>query len=367
MTSPTVQRAAVAATRRRHGTADDGLLHRPLVFIPRSHDDRDEAAWAAWNQRWEELVGAEERAISGYNVGAPLIQLDQDRQQPDRHVQPGPRGAGAAGRRSPAYRSPSSRSGATSGPVGRALRSARRLRRPRSPPDRHGDSPVLGVISRLARVRGRQHDRADRRVRHRLAGPDGAGDRAGGRRRAACCARSVGVAGSVDALESPEGIGGELEERIYDVVVVGDVLYECSPTAVYGAFRWVRDHLPPGASAWSRPGRGSGPTAGASAVTCRTPYAHVAFARDAVEEYFDGERLGAATGDEPNVPRDVLNAVPPGRPRDRGRADRGAHAAGVPRQTPGLRPGRAASARASARGFADPRTRSASSRSCGPC
>ena len=26
---------------------------------------------------WEELVGADQRAISGYNVGAPLIQLDR--------------------------------------------------------------------------------------------------------------------------------------------------------------------------------------------------------------------------------------------------------------------------------------------------
>ena len=77
VTSPTVQRAAVAATPG----AEEGppttvcYIAHSYSFLGRT-TIRDEAAWAAWNQRWEELVGAEERAISGYNVGAPLIQLD---------------------------------------------------------------------------------------------------------------------------------------------------------------------------------------------------------------------------------------------------------------------------------------------------
>lgn len=38
----------------------------------RTHDDE---RWAAWNERWEQAVGREERLISGYNVGAPLVEL----------------------------------------------------------------------------------------------------------------------------------------------------------------------------------------------------------------------------------------------------------------------------------------------------
>ena len=87
--SPTVQRAGVAVT--------PGAATGPpttICYIAHSYSFlgrttiRDEAAWAAWNQRWEELVGAEERAISGYNVGAPLIQLDHvDRRRIDTFTQ----------------------------------------------------------------------------------------------------------------------------------------------------------------------------------------------------------------------------------------------------------------------------------------
>jgi hypothetical protein len=77
VTSPTVQRAAVAATPGAATGAPTTVCYiaHSYSFLGRT-TIRDEAAWSAWNQRWEELVGAEERAISGYNVGAPLIQLD---------------------------------------------------------------------------------------------------------------------------------------------------------------------------------------------------------------------------------------------------------------------------------------------------
>lgn len=99
--------------------------------------------------------------------------------------------------------------------------------------------------------------------------------------------RSDGGVADVDALESPEGIGGELEERIYDVVVVGDVLYECSADTVHGAFRWIRDHLRPGGECLVQTRTWLGPDGGGLGSHVRTPYAHLAFARDAVEEYFE--------------------------------------------------------------------------------
>ena len=99
--------------------------------------------------------------------------------------------------------------------------------------------------------------------------------------------RSDGGVADVDALESSEGIGGELEERIYDVVVVGDVLYECSPDTVHGTFRWIRDHLRPGGECLVQTRTWLGPDGGGLGNHVRTPYAHLAFARDAVEEYFE--------------------------------------------------------------------------------
>ncbi len=95
-----------------------------------------------------------------------------------------------------------------------------------------------------------------------------------------------GVA-ELDAVESPAGIGGELEERIYDVVVVGDVLYESSPDAVHRAFRWIRDHLRPGGECLVQTRTWLGPDGGGLGDHVRTPYAHLAFAKDAVEEYFE--------------------------------------------------------------------------------
>lgn len=105
--------------------------------------------------------------------------------------------------------------------------------------------------------------------------------------------RSARGARSVDSLETPDGIGPELEERIYDVAVVGDVLYELAPTSVYDALRWVRDHLNPGGQCLVHTRTWLGPDGGGLGSRVRTPYAHVAFARDAVEEYF------AANGWEP--------------------------------------------------------------------
>lgn len=74
--SPTVQRAAVAAVT---GTGDGPprtvcYIAHSYSFLGRTKID-DRARWAAWNERWEQLVGTEERLISGYNVGAPLIEL----------------------------------------------------------------------------------------------------------------------------------------------------------------------------------------------------------------------------------------------------------------------------------------------------
>lgn len=78
VTTPTVQRAAVGALRGTDAGPPTTICYiaHSYSFLGRTTID-DEAAWAAWNRRWEELVGADERAISGYNVGAPLIQLDR--------------------------------------------------------------------------------------------------------------------------------------------------------------------------------------------------------------------------------------------------------------------------------------------------
>ncbi len=105
--------------------------------------------------------------------------------------------------------------------------------------------------------------------------------------------QSARGARSVDSLETPDAIGPELEERIYDVAVIGDVLYELPPTAVYDALRWVRDHLTLGGHCLVHTRTWLGPDGGGLGSRVRTPYAHVAFARDAVEEYF------AANGWEP--------------------------------------------------------------------
>ena len=157
-------------------------------------------------------------------------------------------------------------------------------------------------------------------------------------------------------------------ERIYDVAVIGDVLYQLPPAGVYDALRSVRDHLTLGGHClvhtrtWL--GLHGGPGLGSRV---RTPYAHVAFARDAVEEYF------AANGWEPPpVTNRMCGARTERRFRRPGfeiedvRIDEHMPQAfhdsfSRPMTRPSCEP------RASARGFADPRTRSASSRSCGPC
>lgn len=108
-----------------------------------------------------------------------------------------------------------------------------------------------------------------------------------------------GVA-ELDAVESPAEIGSEFEERIYDVVVVGDALYECSPDAIHRAFRWIRDHLRPGGECLVQTRTWLGPDGGALGNHVRTPYAHLAFAKDAVEEYF------RANGWEPPTARNRM-------------------------------------------------------------
>jgi hypothetical protein len=75
--SATVQRDAIAACS---GTPDGPPT--AICYIAHSYSflgatrTADSVLWSEWNQRWEQLVGPEERAISGYNVGAPLVQLD---------------------------------------------------------------------------------------------------------------------------------------------------------------------------------------------------------------------------------------------------------------------------------------------------
>ena len=92
--------------------------------------------------------------------------------------------------------------------------------------------------------------------------------------------------GEVDSLESPTELGAGLGQKIYDVVIVGDVLYELSPAAVHDAFRWIRDHLRPGGECLVQTRTWLGPDGGGLGEHVRTPYAHLAFARDAVEEYY---------------------------------------------------------------------------------
>lgn len=96
-------------------------------------------------------------------------------------------------------------------------------------------------------------------------------------------------AARVDVLALGAPVPPELEERTYDLALVGDVLYALSPTPVHDAFRWVRDHLGPGAECLVETRTYLGEDGGGLGGRLRTPYAHLAFARDAIEEYYAGE------------------------------------------------------------------------------
>jgi hypothetical protein len=115
--------------------------------------------------------------------------------------------------------------------------------------------------------------------------------------------RAVLAVGDEAGLEGPAGRGAagvellvpgapipaEVEDRTYDLAVVGDVLYRLSPSVVHDLFRWVRDHLRPGGDCLVETRTFFDPDGAGLGSQLRTPYAHLAFARDVIEEYY-GER-----------------------------------------------------------------------------
>jgi SAM-dependent methyltransferase len=94
------------------------------------------------------------------------------------------------------------------------------------------------------------------------------------------------------SLSSPRDLGPAHEGRFYDIVLVDDVLYELTPTEVYDAFSWIQRHLRPGGECLVRTRTWLGPDGGNLGGHVHTPYAHLAFARDAVEEYFEANGWG---------------------------------------------------------------------------
>jgi hypothetical protein len=101
--------------------------------------------------------------------------------------------------------------------------------------------------------------------------------------------RSERGAASVEVLAAPPTSEDRDEQRVYDVAAVGDVLYLMSASAVLGAMRWIRDHLRPGGECLVETRTYLGRDGAGLAGRLRTPYAHLAFARDAIEEYYAGQ------------------------------------------------------------------------------
>lgn len=91
-------------------------------------------------------------------------------------------------------------------------------------------------------------------------------------------------AAELDVVTPP----AKLEDRSYDLALVADILHRLAPTAVYELFRAVCEHLRPGAECLVETRTFLHPAGGGLGDRLRTPYAHLAFARDAVEEYYSG-------------------------------------------------------------------------------
>ncbi len=78
----------------------------------------------------------------------------------------------------------------------------------------------------------------------------------------------------------------ELSERgHYEIVVIGDLLYRLTPTEVHDVLRWIAEHLRPGGECLLETRTYLAPDGGGLTPQIRTPYAHLAFARDVIEEY----------------------------------------------------------------------------------
>jgi SAM-dependent methyltransferase len=97
---------------------------------------------------------------------------------------------------------------------------------------------------------------------------------------------------AVDALDTPTAIDAGLEQRSYDIALVGDVLHELPPSAVHDAFRWIRDHLRPGGLCLVQTRTYLAPDGAGLGERLHTPYAHLAFARDAIQEYYEANGWG---------------------------------------------------------------------------
>jgi SAM-dependent methyltransferase len=103
-------------------------------------------------------------------------------------------------------------------------------------------------------------------------------------------------AAAADVLSVPIASRPEIVERSYDVALVGDLLYQLPPTVVEDALRWIYDHLQPGGRCLVQTRTYLSTDGGGLADRVRTPYAHLAFARDVVREYYDTKGWPAPTG-----------------------------------------------------------------------
>ena len=98
---------------------------------------------------------------------------------------------------------------------------------------------------------------------------------------------------AVDTVGAIEQLAVD-DQHSYDMVIIDDVLYTLPPTGVHDALRWVRDHLRPGGGCLIATRTYLGADGGALGARLRTPYAHLAFARDVIEDYYAEQGWPAA-------------------------------------------------------------------------